>query len=417
MEINPIKEQRKIAKKYIIGYFSYNEELISSLKSKLFGSDINLEFVNLSEVDNDFRSLYTTVVDEIITTEITDEFKSFVESAPDTKFFICVDDLADKVQLNSMHNVSYEVQTKENMPNHIQNRANLILNIKRLQAKDKEKSLKFIMQLVSILENKDPFTKDHSARVEKYAIAIAEAYLPEKYDEVYGHLKSQNPDQYEARKHEYIINQLNTIMLAAWAHDIGKNGISNGLLNKKTVLNQDEFDMMKMHADFGAEMIRKLLGDEDLAEAIENHHERIDGTGYHSRDSFSDAAKLIAIADSFDAMTTARPYTTKLDDLDIKRKIYSIQDAINELQVSSHLHYDADKNAMVQQLDTKMTDIFVRLLKRDLELIQDGKQSEVTVLDAGLDENGYIKAGFWDDKTQEYTKDMSVGEEYPRFYT
>ena len=65
---------------------------------------------------------------------------------------------------------------------------------------------------------------------------------------------------------------------------------------------------------------------------------------------------------------------------------------------------------MSQQLDTELTDIFVKKLKKDLQLLKEGKTSDVILLTGGLDEKGYLKAGFWDDKTQEYIPDKSVAK-------
>ena len=62
-----------------------------------------------------------------------------------------------------------------------------------------------------------------------------------------------------------------------------------------------------------------------------------------------------------------------------------------------------------------MTDILVKILKRDLSLIKDGKLDEVKLLSGGIDEKGYLKAGFWDDKTQEYHSDNSVSNSSPKF--
>ena len=112
-------------------------------------------------------------------------------------------------------------------------------------------------------------------------------------------------------------------------------------------------------------------------------------------------------------MTTARSYTTKLDDQSDKSKIKTAEEAINELLVASHLHFDLDENRMSQQLDTRLTSILVRKLKRDLDLIKNGKTDEVKLLSGGIDEKGYIKAGFWDDKSQEYSKDKSVSQAFP----
>ena len=395
MPINPIKEQRQIAKKYVIGYYSEQPEFGTSLESSLSSNGVHFEFINLNGLDAETLKLYLSVLDEAIFDSRVPENMSKILS--ELKLFIRVIGLKDIEKLSEP----------------IIDRSKITLELKKEKSFSQEKDLKFIMQIVSILENKDPYTRDHSARVAKYSLAIGEEFFGSQYDELYGETKSQNPEQYEQMKHEYIVQKMTLTMLASWAHDIGKNSIAQNLLSKNSKLTDTEYDLMKMHADFGAEMVRKILGNEELAEVLENHHERIDGFGYHNLTEFSDVAKIIAIADSFDAMTTTRSYTTKLDDVASKSKLKTVAEAINELQVSSHPHFDLDENRMSQQLDTRLTDILVRELKKELSLIQEGKTDEVTLLAGGIDEKGFLKAGFWNDKTQEYTQDKSVSESLP----
>lgn len=392
MPINPIKEQRISAKKYIIGYYSTNIELI---KKSLQSDKITYEFIDLNNLDMESAELYLSIIDELVyENTIPDFFSEYL-----TK---------NKTPINNI--------TTTNIISSIQERSKLIIDLKKEKNSSSEKNLKFIMQIATILENKDPYTKDHSARVAKYSLAIAEEYFNNQYDELYGFLKEQDSEQYEKLKHDYIIKKLNLTMLSAWAHDIGKNSIAQNLLNKDSKLTEDEYDIMKMHADFGANIIRKILGNEEFAEIIENHHERIDGQGYHHLEEFSDISKIIAIADSFDAMTTTRPYTTKNENTtSTKSKIKTIEEAINELQVSSHLHFDIEKNRMSQQLDTNLTNILVKILKKELSLIKEGKLDEVKLLSGGLDKNGYLKAGYWDDITQTYSKDTSVLDNRPNY--
>ena len=398
MPINPIKEQRKITKKYVIGYYSKNIEFNKQLENIINSSNENsFELIDLSNFDNETLSLYLSILDEIIfDSEIPENIKNTLNNF---KTFIRIINIKDI----------------ENNIDNIKNRSSLVLELKKEKTFQREKDLKFIMQIVSILENKDPYTKDHSARVAKYSLAIGEEFFSTQYDELYGNLKEQNPEQYEKMKKDYVVQKMNLTMLASWAHDIGKNNIAKNLLNKNSKLTETEYDIMKMHADFGATMIRKILGDEELAEIIENHHERIDGYGYHKLTDFSDISKIIAIADSFDAITTTRNYTTKDENNSKKLKLKTVEEAINELQVSSHQHFDLDENRMSQQLDTKITNIFVNILKRDLNLLKEGKNEEVQLLSGGLDENGFLKAGFWNDKTQEYSKDLSVSGNSPSF--
>lgn len=395
MPMNPIKEQRKIANKYIIGCYSKNNEFGEKLQSSLNSTDIQYELINLNDLDPEVLSLYLSILDEAIFDGKVPEDIS--ETLKTMKLFI---------RVASITNI-------ESLVGSIQERSQIILDLKKEKNFEREKDLKFIMQIVNILENKDPYTRDHSARVAKYSLAIGEEFFNNQYDELYG--KNQGQPQYEEMKHDYVVQKLNLTMLAAWAHDIGKNSIAQSLLAKDSKLTDKEFDIMKMHADFGATMIRKILGDEEFAEIVENHHERIDGQGYHNLEEFSDISKIIAISDSFDAMTTARNYTTKSDDVKDKQKLLTIPEAINELQVSSHPHFDLEKNRMSQQLDTTLTQILVNMLKRELSLIQEGKTDEVTLLSGGLDEKGFLKAGFWNDKTQEYSRDASVWDSSPKF--
>lgn len=395
MPINPIKEQRKIAQKYTIGHYSDNPAFGETLENALKYSDINIEFVNLNDLDDDTLKLYLSVLDEaIFDIRIP---KNIEKTLKDLKLFIRIISLKDM----------------EKMAESIQDRGRLSIEIKKEKSSEREKELKFIMQIVSILENKDPYTKDHSARVAKYALAIGEEFFSEQYDELHSDEKSKDAEQFEKAKNEYVVQNLNLTMLAAWAHDIGKNSIAQNLLNKNSKLTESEYDIMKMHADFGAEMIRKIIGDEEFAKIIETHHERIDGNGYHNLTEFPDIAKIVAIADSFDAMTTTRSYTTKLEESEDKSKLKTVEEAINELQVSSHAHLDPETNRMSHQLDTKMTDILVKILKRELSLLKEGKQDEVMLLSGGIDEKGFLKAGFWDDKTQEYSQDKSVSGHMP----
>jgi len=405
-----------LPKNILYGYLIDNTEFKKELSNILKNIGSTAELIDLNSLTEDELKLYFSVLDEVVINS-SNIPQSLLENLQNSKPFLrLIDNNNIKPSLNDIETEYSENITPEELANRISYRKKLVTELKKEKTSENEKNLKFIMQLVSILEDKDPYTRDHSARVAKYALAIAEPYFSNLYDTIYEKNKEISEEQFEKQKHEFIVSQMNLTMLVAWAHDIGKNSIATNLLNKDSKLTVTEYDMIKMHTDFGAQMIRRLLGDEDLAEAIENHHERIDGNGYHKLEEFSDIAKIIAIADSFDAMTTTRPYTTKLENESKKNKLKTIPEAINELQISSHLHLDIEKNIMSQQLDTTMTDIFVKILKRDLALINEGNSNDVTVLKDGLDENGYIKSGYWDDKTQLYVQDKNMSQYSPKLY-
>lgn len=152
----------------------------------------------------------------------------------------------------------------------------------------------------SSMEAKDPYTSGHASRVEKYAVELAEAYgLP----------------------YEKIQNLKNAAIL----HDIGKIGINDNILNKATKLTQIEYEEIMKHPSIGAEIISKVDFLKKISGVIKHHHERYDGKGYPdglSGDAIPIEAYILAIADSYDAMTSDRPY----------RKALSKQEAIQEIK-------------------------------------------------------------------------------------
>ena len=147
-----------------------------------------------------------------------------------------------------------------------------------------------IQALNKSLEAKDPYTSGHSARVENFAVELAEEYNL----------------SYES---------IENIKTAAILHDIGKIGINDSILNKATELTQEEFHQIMMHPSIGADIISKVDFLKDVTGIIKHHHERYDGSGYPdglSGEAIPIEACVLTIADSYDAMTTDRPYRAAL---------------------------------------------------------------------------------------------------------
>ncbi|WP_446745720.1 HD-GYP domain-containing protein [Silvibacterium acidisoli] len=106
------------------------------------------------------------------------------------------------------------------------------------------------------------------------------------------------------------------IRLAALLHDIGTVGIEDAIVRKDTPLTPEEFDIVKAHTVKGAAILRPIEALKDLIPGVELHHESLDGQGYPyglRGDEIPMMARVIAVADSFDAMTTARPYQAAMD--------------------------------------------------------------------------------------------------------
>lgn len=145
--------------------------------------------------------------------------------------------------------------------------------------------------IVSI-EAKDTYTFGHSERVSKYAIGLA-LRLPEFAD----------------RK------KLQTLRLTGLLHDIGKINIPESVLTKSTKLTEEEYELIKTHTVVGARMVEKISGLGLLKSGVLYHHERWDGKGYPTGvagEEIPIEARILCIADAFDAMTSSRSYRSAL---------------------------------------------------------------------------------------------------------
>jgi HD-GYP domain-containing protein (c-di-GMP phosphodiesterase class II) len=148
-----------------------------------------------------------------------------------------------------------------------------------------------ILSLAQALEAKDSYTRGHSNRVATYA-TIAARHMG---------------------MHE---DQVDTIRLMALMHDVGKIGIPDSIINKPSELTYQEFMAIKRHPLVSVRIIEPLLTNRRELRHIKSHHERFDGFGYPeglAGEEIPIEARVIAVADSFDAMTTSRPYRKSLD--------------------------------------------------------------------------------------------------------
>ena len=140
--------------------------------------------------------------------------------------------------------------------------------------------------LASAIDAKDKYTKGHSSRVAEYSKKIAEQV-------------GKNPQECEE------------IYYAALLHDVGKIGISRSILNKNGKLTNEEYEVIKEHPDIGAQILSSISESPYLSIGARSHHERYDGRGYPQGlkgDDIPEIARIIAVADAYDAMTSSRSY-------------------------------------------------------------------------------------------------------------
>jgi len=179
------------------------------------------------------------------------------------------------------------------------NHVAVALENSRLYESLEQASLDAIQALAKAVEAKDPYTHGHSERVAAYSTRLAAAIgLSEK-------------------------QQLN-LKLACMIHDIGKIGVTERILHKPARLDHEEQTAIKHHSVIGETIIRPLKGLGEIARMIRSHHERYDGFGYPDRlrgEEIPLEARIMAIADSYDAMTTTRPYRVPLPEETVIREL------------------------------------------------------------------------------------------------
>ena len=180
----------------------------------------------------------------------------------------------------------------------------------RLYSELKETFYETAEALAEIIELRDPYTGGHTRRVMNYSILIG--------------------NRLELNKQE-----LEHLRLAAILHDIGKVGVRDNILLKDSPLDKSELEKMSLHSVYGGDVVSRIRKLKDITPIVRGHHERCDGMGYPDglkKDEILLATKILSVADTFDAMTTDRPY----------RKGLSFQQATDELKRCSGTQFDPE---------------------------------------------------------------------------
>lgn len=196
-----------------------------------------------------------------------------------------------------------------------------------------KKSLESIASMLNSINMKDKYTYGHSERVVIYAKKFA----------TYLQLKEKDKKD---------------LLLGAYLHDIGKLEISKELLTKRDKLSDSEFNILRQHPTLGVDLVSDIKEFGDVIPIIKHHHEKFDGTGYPSKlkgDEIPYLARVLTIIDSFDAMTSKRPYNSS--------KSYS--EAIEEIERCSGSHFD--KDLAYKFIDMLQNDMFRKNINKELK--------------------------------------------------
>lgn len=189
-------------------------------------------------------------------------------------------------------------------------------------------NLNLLHTLGAVIDAYDLYTFGHSAQVARYAGAIAEAMgLP--------------------------LDEQMAIVRGALIHDIGKVGVTDAIIGKQGRLTDEEFEMVKLHTVIGAEIVSQMPMLQHLVPLVRNHHERWDGRGYPDGlqgDQIALAARIVAVADSVEAMLSDRPY----------QGTRSLQDVVAEVSRCAGKQYDpAVVQAFVAVAEARGNDFFI----------------------------------------------------------
>jgi len=178
-----------------------------------------------------------------------------------------------------------------------------------------------IMAFSEALEARDQYTAGHSRRVMEYSKSIGQRMKLDKQD-------------------------IEDLKRSALLHDIGKIGIPDMVLKKESKLTDEEYAIIKSHPETGASILKYIKSFIHLVPAVYHHHERFDGEGYPDGvkgTAIPLHARIIAITDTFDAMTSSRSY---------RKKALSLRTALSELERNKGI-----------QFDPEVADIFIEILQ------------------------------------------------------
>ena len=210
-------------------------------------------------------------------------------------------DFTQRVHLKSRTEIGELANTFNLMTGELEK---LVADLKHAPEENRALFMGSIQMLAGAVDEKDPYTRGHSDRVTRYSVAIAtEMGLPG--------------------------DEIEQVRIAAQLHDVGKIGIEDRILKKPGALTPEEFEVMKTHTSKGANILRPVRQLKSMIPGIELHHESLDGRGYPyglRGEEIPLMPRIIMVADTFDAMTTDRPYQKAMEPEYVVKIIASLVD-------------------------------------------------------------------------------------------
>ena len=201
---------------------------------------------------------------------------------------------------------------------------NLAEEVEKKSKENERLFMHVVSSLASAIDAKDTYTNGHSSRVAEYSREIA-------------------------RRAGYSGKDLEDIYMIGLLHDVGKIGIPDGIINKPTKLTDEEYEVIKTHPVQGARILGNIKEMPSLQMGARWHHERYDGKGYPDRlrgEDIPETARIIAVADSYDAMTSHRSYRKPLPQTVVKEEL---------------------EKGKGTQFDSRFADIMIQMIDEDTD--------------------------------------------------
>ncbi|MDQ3805621.1 MAG: HD domain-containing protein [Acidobacteriota bacterium] len=245
-------------------------------------------------------------------------------------------DFSQRIRVRSRTELGELGESFNQMTDHLEQ---YIEDLRRAAEENRQLFIGTVKALAAAIDGKDPYTRGHSERVARFSVAIAE--------------RLNLPD-----------DEIEKLRISALLHDVGKIGIDDNILKKPAALTDEEYEIMKGHPQKGFKIMSQIPAMKDFLPGMYMHHEMMDGNGYPQGlkgDEIPMQARIVSVADTFDAMTTDRPY----------QKGMSLDTALTRIKTFVGTRYDEQVvSALVEACEQgQIGPGRVRLSKRAKDLI------------------------------------------------
>jgi len=250
-----------------------------------------------------FAAFFTVVIGFFFANKLTQPVSQLAEGA----HRIASGDFSQRIEIRSRTELGDLGQSFNLMTAQIEE---YIKDLQRSAAENRELFLGTVKSLAAAIDGKDPYTRGHSERVSRVSVAIAQ--------------RLELPD-----------DEIERIRVSALLHDVGKIGIDDSILKKPAALTDEEYEIMKQHPQKGYKIMSQIPAMKEFLPGMYMHHEMVDGNGYPQGlkgDEIPLMGRIVAVADTFDAMTTDRPY----------QRAMKFEEALERIQSFVGTRYDED---------------------------------------------------------------------------